>query len=92
VVFGAIHGEPIEADDFNTLEVSRGRSDLPDPLVNTESWPFARIVQYGNDQIAEKRRGPFNQIHMTICQGVKAAGIERPHRIRTVGNDQILCS
>jgi hypothetical protein len=52
---------------------------LPDPLFDTEGRFFTWIAQNGNDHVTEKDRSPFDQVHMTIGEGVKAAGIERPH-------------
>ena len=79
MLFGAVHGESIETDHLNTLEMDRRRADLPDPLFDTEGRFFTRIAQNGNDHVTEKGRSPFDQVHMTIGEGVKAAGIERPH-------------
>lgn len=75
-----VHGEAIEADHFNSLEMLRRGLDLSDALINAKSGLFAGVGKHCNDHFAKEIAGPFNQIEVPVGQRVETAGIEGPHR------------
>ena len=87
LITSALNREAIEADHFNTVEVTGGDADLIQPTFQRKGGSFTGILQNSHHHLPKEVAPTLNQVEMTEGEGVETAGIESPHRLKTADWD-----
>ena len=74
---GKIDEQSIERRYLHVVAVADRFLQKVEPLLEGEEWLFLIVVRDGHDDFVEKFAGAFDDIEVTVCHGIKAAGINR---------------